>query len=391
MSEEEQKARAMMEKKTIINLVEAFAVSIKHYLRGEDGIYYTDLYHLVKFLPAYALPAVNAQATQLGLESHDPAESVIQASGTPTIATGQTLPFPVTAQQTRGSLAPPGSRQPRSPIPSINVQGPSNSLYSPRPGVPRTPQSARPGTHEKLNEEDEVYLIPAYKPPNWAILELFPFSLLKGRRWRSAKNAKGERAKKIRAKMLNKADSHNIPLEISFYLGSYIAAIQRRKTEDPMSINQLLGQLNSLVNSLTGLERILTTPVPWSYRIHLWVVLCCYCLGLPFQVVKEMGWFTIPGVILVCATFFGFLVAGEEIENPFGYAKNDLNLDHFTRNIIRNELHAITSTAPPDPSVWAFAPENNLIFAANEKQERVPPEEWVRRGYGRMQAAMRAV
>jgi predicted membrane chloride channel (bestrophin family) len=391
MSEEEQKARAMMEKKTVINLVEAFAVSVKHYLRGEDGIYYTDLYHLVKFLPAYALPDVNAHATQLSLESFDVA---MHGPETPSSATGPGLPLPVTAHQTRGTLAPP-SPQPRSPLPSISVQGPSSTLYSPRPGqspgIPRTPQSARPETHEKLNEEDEIYLIPAYKPPRWAILELFPFSLLKGLRWRSAKNAKGDRAKKIRAKMLNKADSHNIPLEITLYLGSYLAAMQRRKTEDPMSINQLLGQLNALVNALTGLERILTTPIPWSYRVHLWVILCCYCAGLPFQVVKEMKWFTIPGVILVCATFFGFLVAGEEIENPFGYARNDLNLDHFTRNIIRNELQAITSTPPPDPSVWAFSPENNLIFAANEKQERVPPEEWVRRGYPRMQAAMRVI
>jgi len=392
MDLDEQKARAMMEKKTVINLVEAYAVSIKHYLRGEDGIYYTDLYHLIKFLPAYTLPAVNASSTQLGLESYDPAEAAIHPSTTPTSATGHSLPLPVTAQQARGTLAPPGSRP---PVPSINVHGPSDSLYSPRPGpspgIPRTPSSARPQTHEKLNEEDEIYLIPAYKPPNWAILELFPFCLLKGRRWRSAKNAKGQRAKKIRAKMLNKADAHNIPLEISLYLGSYIAAIQRRKTEDPMTINQLLVQLNSLVNSLTGLERILTTPVPWSYRVHLWVILCFYCLGLPFQVVKEMKWFTIPGVILFCAIFFGFLVAGEEIENPFGYAKNDLNLDHFTSNIIRNELQAITSTAPPDPAAWAFAPENNLIFAANEKQERVPPEEWVRRGYPRMQAALRVI
>jgi putative membrane protein len=385
MSPEEAKARAIMEKKTVINLVEAFGVSVKHYLRGEDGIYYTDLYHLVKFLPAYALPEVNAHATQLGLESFDPADAADPA--TPLSATGPSLPLPVTAQQDRRTVAPP-SRQPRSPLPS-------STLYSPRPGptpgIPRIPQTTQPQTHEKLNEEDEIYLIPAYKPPRWAILELFPFSLLKGRRWRSAKNAKGERAKKIRAKMLNKADSHNIPLEVTLYLGSYIAAIQRRKTEDPMSINQLLGQLNALVNALTGLERILTTPIPWSYRVHLWVILCCYCAGLPFQVVKEMKWFTIPGVILVCATFFGFLVAGEEIENPFGYAKNDLNLDHFTRNIIRNELHAITSTAPPDPSIWAFSPENDLIFAVNEKQERVPPEEWVRRGYPRMQAAMRVI
>lgn len=40
-SEEEAKARSLIEKKSAINLVEAFSVSVKHYLRGEDGIYYT--------------------------------------------------------------------------------------------------------------------------------------------------------------------------------------------------------------------------------------------------------------------------------------------------------------------------------------------------------------
>jgi putative membrane protein len=39
-SAETMKARAMVEKKTVINLLEAFGVAVKHYLRGEDGIYY---------------------------------------------------------------------------------------------------------------------------------------------------------------------------------------------------------------------------------------------------------------------------------------------------------------------------------------------------------------
>ena len=39
-------ARVLVEKKTVINLTEAFAVAVKHYLRGEEGIYYVDLYHL---------------------------------------------------------------------------------------------------------------------------------------------------------------------------------------------------------------------------------------------------------------------------------------------------------------------------------------------------------
>jgi hypothetical protein len=40
-SEDEAKARSLIEKKSAINLLEAFAVAIKHYLRGEDGIYYS--------------------------------------------------------------------------------------------------------------------------------------------------------------------------------------------------------------------------------------------------------------------------------------------------------------------------------------------------------------
>jgi len=36
---------------TMLNLLEAFAVSLKHYLRGESDIHYEDLYHLVLFLP----------------------------------------------------------------------------------------------------------------------------------------------------------------------------------------------------------------------------------------------------------------------------------------------------------------------------------------------------
>lgn len=51
-------ARALLEKKTMLNLLEAFPVALKHYLRGESGIHYEDLYHLIVFLPKvrHALP-----------------------------------------------------------------------------------------------------------------------------------------------------------------------------------------------------------------------------------------------------------------------------------------------------------------------------------------------
>ena len=38
-------------------------------------------------------------------------------------------------------------------------------------------------------------------------------------------------------------------------------------------------------------------------------------LSKPFQVVNTLGWLTIPGTVIVSFFFFGFLVAGEEIES----------------------------------------------------------------------------
>jgi hypothetical protein len=34
---EELKARVLVEKKTVLNLIDAFCVAVKHYLRGEEG------------------------------------------------------------------------------------------------------------------------------------------------------------------------------------------------------------------------------------------------------------------------------------------------------------------------------------------------------------------
>jgi putative membrane protein len=39
MTEKERKARVLIEKKTVLNLIDAFAVAVKHYLRGEEGKY----------------------------------------------------------------------------------------------------------------------------------------------------------------------------------------------------------------------------------------------------------------------------------------------------------------------------------------------------------------
>ncbi|KAG2098703.1 Bestrophin, RFP-TM, chloride channel-domain-containing protein [Suillus discolor] len=366
---EEYKAKTLIEKKSVVNLLEAFAVAVKHYLRGEDGIYYEDLYYLVKFLPKYpfppTIPSVDLDRTSITSDGvpASPRSGHFHGSLTRrTPAPGQ-LPLPNTA-----------------PTPSLRVAT-EKTLHT----------DGRPQRGVKFSTAP-VDLFPAMNPPKYSLLDLFPFSLLV---WMLTKDGlrkngaavKGKRAAKRRATM--RSQYYNIPLEISLYLGSYVSALQSRKVVDAPTTTVLLATITQLVDALTGLERILTTPIPFSYSIHLWLVTVVYCLALPFQVWSTLKWVTIPATVVASFIFFGFLVAGEEIENPFGYDKNDLNMDHFVHNIIRRELHAIMAMPPPDPSVWAFSEENDLLFASLDTEERVSPSEWVQRGISKMQNALR--
>ncbi|KAK7062644.1 Glycine--tRNA ligase 1, mitochondrial [Paramarasmius palmivorus] len=384
------KARAMIEKTTVINLLEAFSVSVKHYLRGEDGIYYDKGPLLPRQVPSCICSSprhtVHAELNQPtdphGGHGHpEPSTS----STEPRVSEGGSSFVHRRVSEADEEKKALESRDPAEhhlPLPATTPNTPRKTHFL-------RPPAAMTSAHDGaliLTRDDEKYLLPPKNPPKYHFLDLFPFSLLVKVLTKRGKTVKGKKAARLRAQMRNKAVSHNLPLEISLYLSSYISALQNRKIMDVPTTNTLLFALNQLVDSLTGLERIRTTPIPFSYSIHLWVVTVIYCFALPPQIWLTLKWLTIPATVILAFIFFGFLVAGEEIENPFGYDKNDLNLDHFTQNIIRNELKAITSTATPDPARWAFVAENDLLFARNyHTDERLTPQDWMARGYVQMQ------
>jgi len=253
MSKEEQHARCVVEKKTAINLVEAFGVALKHYLRGEDGIYYADLYHLVKFLPAYALPGNIVSESELThtLMADDDDDATLNGDGDYQGNKADKLDDePIDEEMGQGTSHIPTIVTPPSPQPQFV------SRYE-------EVQESR----EQISKADEVFLLPAAKPKSHhrQIFDVFPFTQI----IEAYKKYRGEKSteykmNKARAKMMNKATSKNLPLEITLYLGSYIAALQRRKTNDTPALGALHASLIQLVDSLTSLERILTTPLPWS-------------------------------------------------------------------------------------------------------------------------------
>jgi putative membrane protein len=129
---------------------------------------------------------------------------------------------------------------------------------------------------------------------------------------------------------------NNPPLEIAFWISDYLQSKHEQGQISLYQMNELQSILNSLVDTLGACERILRTPMPLAYAIHLKQLLFLYCLLLPFQIVDELKWWTAPAVALVSFTLFGIEAIGVEIENPFGTDPNDLPLDTICNTIERN-------------------------------------------------------
>jgi ion channel-forming bestrophin family protein len=151
------------------------------------------------------------------------------------------------------------------------------------------------------------------------------------------------------------------PLRIAFWIGDYL---QLQHQRDRIKIHQLVEMqmlLNGLVDCLGACERILKTPMPIAYAIHLKQLILLYCLSLPFQMVGSLGWWTAPVVVLISFTLFGIEAIGIEIENPFGRDPNDLPLDAICETMLKN----IQDLIDLEPSI---NPQDLSLIATYEDQ-----------------------
>jgi ion channel-forming bestrophin family protein len=134
----------------------------------------------------------------------------------------------------------------------------------------------------------------------------------------------------------------NPPLQIAFWIESFLLQQQQQSRVDLYQITTLNALLDNMVDALGACERILKTPMPLAYAIHLKQLLLIYCLLLPMQMVGELNFLTGPIVALVAFTLFGIEEIGIEIENPFGQDFNDLPLDDICQSLHQYVEHLIS-------------------------------------------------
>ncbi|TYQ30245.1 bestrophin family protein [Pseudanabaena sp. UWO310] len=126
------------------------------------------------------------------------------------------------------------------------------------------------------------------------------------------------------------------PLEIAFWLSSYLQEQTQQGKLDRYQLNDMIQLLHQIVDVVGICERILRTPIPLAYAIHLKQLLMIYCLSLPFQMVDQLEWMTAPIVTLISFTLLGIEEIGIQIEDPFGHDTNDLPLDNICNAMQRN-------------------------------------------------------
>ncbi|MBL8797465.1 MAG: hypothetical protein JNM56_26425 [Planctomycetia bacterium] len=136
----------------------------------------------------------------------------------------------------------------------------------------------------------------------------------------------------------------NPPTLLAWYIGDWVKQRHVAGQFDAATARALDNCAAGLIDCQSGCERILTTPLPFAYAVHIRQMLMLYLMTLPLVLLPLMGWFSAPAVAIIVFGLLGIETVGVEIEDPFGDEANDLHIEAFCAQI-RHELQATTDAA----------------------------------------------
>ena len=116
------------------------------------------------------------------------------------------------------------------------------------------------------------------------------------------------------------------PLSIAYgwFLQRFKEALQEC---DPHIRGNMLSQVHSNVSAMRGAASdvlmYLSTPVPLAYTHLLEVTVTIYVVMAPFGLVPRLLWLAVPGCFVVTLVFYGFMMVGKLMLNPFNKHSDD--------------------------------------------------------------------
>jgi len=134
------------------------------------------------------------------------------------------------------------------------------------------------------------------------------------------------------------AAAANPPNMLAYHMSTWIHARMGEGRYDSILAQGLESQVRILLDLQGGCERILRTPLPFAYAVHNIQLLMLYLVSLPFVLVGEIGWVSVPTVMAVSFGLIGIEEMGVEIEDPFGDDPNDLPVEAICATIARDVM-----------------------------------------------------
>lgn len=128
----------------------------------------------------------------------------------------------------------------------------------------------------------------------------------------------------------------HVPIEIIHLMFKHMNKLKSEGKLSEMEYLAINHNLDSLISSLGACERILNTPIPYSYSLFLKKFIFIYTTTLPLAFVTTFGYFSALIATFVFYVLVSMEVLAEEIEDPFGGDDNDLPTDQLCETIKRN-------------------------------------------------------
>jgi putative membrane protein len=122
-----------------------------------------------------------------------------------------------------------------------------------------------------------------------------------------------------------------------------------------MLVEQSLARLNTAYG---GCERIKNTTFPRQYDDFAQMLVWTFGLLFPFSLVQELGYWTIPGSMVIAVAFHLLEGIGRNIQEPFANDINDTPMSAICRTVERDLLYALGETDLPAP----LTPQHGVLM-----------------------------
>jgi putative membrane protein len=86
---------------------------------------------------------------------------------------------------------------------------------------------------------------------------------------------------------------------------------------DSICLIAIQDQISQMGNIQGACDRLITTPIPFTYSMMIYRTTVLFVMIAPFSMVQDEGWWTVGIMSVIAYMFFGLDELGHRLENPF--------------------------------------------------------------------------